>query len=161
MPNFPGTTIADHWMDFLTPLAVGGLWLAYFLWQLQLQSAAADARPQPGIGPSSAARSMRKRPRRSKRRSLMPEEIHSPEDRLEHPSVHNEKTDASFPAILWILIGSAIFAVVMFLDVTWFFTSSGAHEAEVKQSPFPLAPYAVHRPARRAAPRTGRSHGGN
>jgi hypothetical protein len=35
MPAFPGTTIAQHWMDFLTPLAVGGLWLAFFLWQLQ------------------------------------------------------------------------------------------------------------------------------
>jgi hypothetical protein len=35
MPNFPGTTIAEHWMDFLTPFAVGGPWLAYFLWQLK------------------------------------------------------------------------------------------------------------------------------
>ena len=34
LPNFPGTTIAEHWMDFLTPLAVGGLWLAYFLHEL-------------------------------------------------------------------------------------------------------------------------------
>jgi hypothetical protein len=35
MPNFPGTTIAEHWMDFLTPIGVGGPWLAYFLWQLK------------------------------------------------------------------------------------------------------------------------------
>ncbi len=35
MPPFWGTTIADHWMDFLTPFAVGGLWLAYFLWQFR------------------------------------------------------------------------------------------------------------------------------
>jgi hypothetical protein len=34
MPAFPGTTIARHWMDFLTPLGLGGLWLAYFLWEL-------------------------------------------------------------------------------------------------------------------------------
>jgi hypothetical protein len=35
MPPFWGTTIADHWMDFLTPFAVGGLWVAYFLWQFR------------------------------------------------------------------------------------------------------------------------------
>jgi hypothetical protein len=34
MPAFPGSTIAQHWMDFLTPLGVGGLWLASYLWQL-------------------------------------------------------------------------------------------------------------------------------
>jgi hypothetical protein len=34
MPAFPDTTIADHWMDFLTPLGIGGIWLAFFLWQL-------------------------------------------------------------------------------------------------------------------------------
>jgi hypothetical protein len=39
MPNFSEAAIPDsilnHWMDFLTPLAVGGLWLAYFLYQLK------------------------------------------------------------------------------------------------------------------------------
>lgn len=34
MPAFVGTHIGQHWMDFLTPFAVGGLWLADFLWQL-------------------------------------------------------------------------------------------------------------------------------
>jgi hypothetical protein len=37
MPAFnrdaPG--IAQHWMDFLTPLGLGGLWLANFLWELK------------------------------------------------------------------------------------------------------------------------------
>jgi hypothetical protein len=33
-PSFPGTTILDHWMDFVTPVAIGGLWLAFYLWQL-------------------------------------------------------------------------------------------------------------------------------
>jgi hypothetical protein len=37
MPAFnreaPG--IAQHWMDFLTPLGLGGLWLADFLWELK------------------------------------------------------------------------------------------------------------------------------
>jgi hypothetical protein len=35
VPNFPDLTILDHWMDFLTPLGVGGLWLAYFLYELK------------------------------------------------------------------------------------------------------------------------------
>jgi hypothetical protein len=34
MPAFPNTTIAAHWMDFLIPVGLGGVWLAYFLWQL-------------------------------------------------------------------------------------------------------------------------------
>jgi hypothetical protein len=33
-PPFLAMSLGQHWMDFLTPLAVGGLWLAYFLWQL-------------------------------------------------------------------------------------------------------------------------------
>jgi hypothetical protein len=35
MPAFPDTGVAEHWMDFLTPIGVGGLWLAYFCWQLK------------------------------------------------------------------------------------------------------------------------------
>jgi hypothetical protein len=35
MPAFAGTTIDQHCMDFLTPLAVGGPWLANFLWVFQ------------------------------------------------------------------------------------------------------------------------------
>jgi hypothetical protein len=34
-PPFQGTTFADHWMDFLTPFGVGGIWLAFFLWTLR------------------------------------------------------------------------------------------------------------------------------
>jgi hypothetical protein len=34
-PAFSGTTLAEHWMDFLMPIGVGGLWLAYFTWQLR------------------------------------------------------------------------------------------------------------------------------
>ncbi len=35
LPAFAGTTIAEHWMDFLMPLGLGGIWLAFFLWQFQ------------------------------------------------------------------------------------------------------------------------------
>jgi hypothetical protein len=34
MPAFPDTWIGQHWMDFLTPVGIGGIWLAYYLWQL-------------------------------------------------------------------------------------------------------------------------------
>lgn len=34
-PAFYGQRIRIHWMDFVTPLAVGGLWLAVFFWQLK------------------------------------------------------------------------------------------------------------------------------
>jgi len=34
MPAFAGTRIGEHWMDFLTPIGLGGLWVAYFLRQL-------------------------------------------------------------------------------------------------------------------------------
>jgi hypothetical protein len=35
LPAFPDTTMAEHWMDFLMPFAIGGPWLAFFLWQLK------------------------------------------------------------------------------------------------------------------------------
>jgi hypothetical protein len=36
-PAFYGQRIQIHWMDFVTPLAVGGLWLAVFFGQLKAQ----------------------------------------------------------------------------------------------------------------------------
>jgi hypothetical protein len=34
LPCFPDTALAEHWIDFVTPFAVGGLWLANFAWEL-------------------------------------------------------------------------------------------------------------------------------
>jgi hypothetical protein len=34
MPSLEADGLAGHWMDFLTPIGVGGVWLAVFLWQL-------------------------------------------------------------------------------------------------------------------------------
>jgi hypothetical protein len=34
-PSFYGNHIRIHWTDFITPIAVGGLWLALFFWQLR------------------------------------------------------------------------------------------------------------------------------
>jgi hypothetical protein len=35
LPAFGDTALADHWMDFLAPVGLGGVWLAFFLWQLK------------------------------------------------------------------------------------------------------------------------------
>jgi hypothetical protein len=35
LPAFPDTEVYEHWMALVAPLAVGGLWLADFLWQLK------------------------------------------------------------------------------------------------------------------------------
>lgn len=37
LPIFHAPGISQHWMDFFTPLAIGGLWLGCFLWLLQLR----------------------------------------------------------------------------------------------------------------------------
>ncbi len=34
-PAFYGQKIRIHWLDFVTPFAVGGLWMTLFLWQLK------------------------------------------------------------------------------------------------------------------------------
>jgi hypothetical protein len=34
LPCLPGPSLAEHWIDFVTPFAVGGLWLANFAWEL-------------------------------------------------------------------------------------------------------------------------------
>lgn len=34
LPAFPDTSITQHWMNFFAPVGIGGIWLAYFLWQL-------------------------------------------------------------------------------------------------------------------------------
>jgi hypothetical protein len=33
-PAFPPSDLVEHWMDIVAPFGVGGLWLAYFLWDL-------------------------------------------------------------------------------------------------------------------------------
>jgi len=35
LPAFPDTRIWVHWMDFVAPFGVGGVWLANFLWDLK------------------------------------------------------------------------------------------------------------------------------
>jgi hypothetical protein len=35
MPAFFPGRLHVHWLDLMAPIAVGGIWLAVFLWQLQ------------------------------------------------------------------------------------------------------------------------------
>ncbi len=119
-------------MDFLTPLAVGGLWLAYFLWQLTRRPAAAPARSLVRRRPFTCAKSMRKRPARNRRRS-MPEEIIHDDGRIEHPEVRNEKTDANFRTILFIILGSMVVAAVILRRRPGSSSATGTgYEAEVE-----------------------------
>ncbi len=37
LPAFQATSLAEHWMDFLMPIGLGGIWFAFYLWQLQRQ----------------------------------------------------------------------------------------------------------------------------
>jgi hypothetical protein len=34
-PAFFTTSLAQHWMDFLMPIGLGGIWIGFYLWQLQ------------------------------------------------------------------------------------------------------------------------------
>jgi hypothetical protein len=68
------------------------------------------------------------------------EEIRHPDGRIEHPNVRREETDASFRAILFLLIGAAVVAVVIYIGITLFFFGWRSHETSVKKSSFPLAP---------------------
>ncbi len=70
----------------------------------------------------------------------MAEEIRHDDGRIEHPSVRHEKTDASFPWILGLILGAAFLGALIFYLIWLFFNNHGATLAEERKSPFPLAP---------------------
>jgi hypothetical protein len=35
MPTYQPLSLAHHWMDVLMPVAIGGIWFAHLLWQLE------------------------------------------------------------------------------------------------------------------------------
>jgi hypothetical protein len=69
-----------------------------------------------------------------------PAEIRHGDGRVEHPEVRYEKSDVNFRWILGILIGAMVFGMIIQLTVWDFFSDYRASQAEVKKSPFPLAP---------------------
>jgi hypothetical protein len=70
----------------------------------------------------------------------MPEEAPHPDGRLEHPEIRTEKTDASFRWVLGLVLGSVVFAGVVQLVLWLFFWGYRNYQADIKQSPYPLAP---------------------
>ena len=78
----------------------------------------------------------------------MPEEVPPPvggtvsdhATTVEHPEVRVEKTDARFRPILFLLLGTMVFAALIYVVVWGFFDHWRQHEEAVKKSPFPLAP---------------------
>jgi hypothetical protein len=83
----------------------------------------------------------RDEPRASSEPAIPPaEEIRHADGRLTHPEVRYETSDLNFPWILGILIGAMVFGMIIQLAVWDFFSDYRASQAEVKKSPFPLAP---------------------
>jgi hypothetical protein len=69
----------------------------------------------------------------------MVEESHRPDENIEHPSVRYERTDASFRAIIILLVGATAFAVVVFFVLLVFFYDYRDYQKDIKKSPYPLA----------------------
>jgi hypothetical protein len=72
----------------------------------------------------------------------MPEEITHPDGRIEQPQVKYEKTDASFGAIVAIILGALVFAAFVHYVILLFFFDIHKHEAQRKESSHPQAPTA-------------------
>src|SRR5204863_495029 len=37
LPAFEDSGVPDQWLHFVMPFGIGGIWLAYFVWQVQQQ----------------------------------------------------------------------------------------------------------------------------
>jgi len=72
----------------------------------------------------------------------MPEEITHPDGRIEHPQVKYEKSDVSFGAIATIILGALVFAAFVQYVILLYFHDVRKHEAQSKESPYPLGPSA-------------------
>ena len=69
----------------------------------------------------------------------MVEETRHADGHIEHPSVKTEKSDASFGAVVIVLLAAAGFGVLIFGLMLGYFYKRAQHEAEIKRSPYPLA----------------------
>jgi hypothetical protein len=70
----------------------------------------------------------------------MVEEVHQSNGQPEHPEVQYERTDANFRAILFIILGTMALAALIQAAVLAFFYDYRDYQAEIKKSPYPLAP---------------------
>jgi hypothetical protein len=60
--------------------------------------------------------------------------------RPEHPEVRYEHSDANFRAILFIILGTMALAALIQAAVLAFFYDYRDYQADIKKSPYPLAP---------------------
>jgi hypothetical protein len=67
-------------------------------------------------------------------------ETNHPDEQLKNPSVRHEPSDASFRAILIILVAAMVFAAVVLYVILQFFVRMRSEEDATKKSPLPLAP---------------------
>jgi hypothetical protein len=70
----------------------------------------------------------------------MSEETHRPDGRAEHPEVRSERSDASFRAVLAVLVAAAVAGVVTHVVLLKYYANQLDEQAEIKKSPYPLAP---------------------
>ncbi len=128
LPIFPETSLLQHWMDPLLPVGLGGLWLAFYLWNLQARRccrSTTSIRRRHCIS-ANTTWGRRLKPRRCR----MHEEIRHPEGRIEHPSVRYEHTDASLKPILVILACALVLGILIHVIVWQFFAGYERRLAE-------------------------------
>jgi hypothetical protein len=70
----------------------------------------------------------------------MVEETHQPDGREEHPSVRYERTDASYRAIVLVILAALALGALIHAAVMAFFLDYRTYQDGVKKSPYPLAP---------------------
>jgi hypothetical protein len=70
----------------------------------------------------------------------MPDDIPQTDGETENPLVDYERTDASFRGIMAFVVGGIVILVLVHIGVWFFLQGYGAHENQVKKSPFPLGP---------------------
>jgi hypothetical protein len=70
----------------------------------------------------------------------MVETTPAPDGRAVNPTVHFEPTDARFGPIAFIMLGTIVLAVVIFVSVWVFFYNLRNAQEESKKSPYPMAP---------------------
>jgi hypothetical protein len=74
------------------------------------------------------------------RRSSTAEAAAPGDGRLVHPEVRHERSDASWPWTLGLLMVGAVVAVMIHAGMYWAYRGYEERQAHVKRSPYPLAP---------------------
>jgi hypothetical protein len=69
-----------------------------------------------------------------------PEAIGRPDGPLEHPTVRYERSDANYRWIIGLIGAAVVVGVLIHVGLWLLFTYYRERQAEVKKSPFPLAP---------------------